>query len=400
VSSASRRGISAARWKRSSAFPPSNTRRRRGSGEYAQTKRLALAKQLLHDTKLPLADVAFASGFGSIRRFNALFKKRFSRAPSDVRSKHRAPLGAAGGARDGDLVGSLALRLDYRPPLAWQAMLGFLRGRAIRGVEVIGEDSYRRTVRIGDDIGWVSVTHAGGDVPALVAHVSMSLAKRLTTVVSRLRVLFDLDAQPQVIAEHLAKDAKLRRLVAKQPGLRLPGAFDPFEMAVRAVLGQQVSVKGATTLCGRLVDTFGTPVKLDEKVDDPDLRALFPTAAELARVPVSAIRSIGLPEARARTITTLANAVASGRVDLTGGAGPEATIAELETLPGIGPWTAHYLAMRAMHWPDAFVAGDLGVKKALGTTGTRAAEERAASWSPWRAYAVMFLWSSLSEGGQ
>lgn len=362
--------------------------------EYAQTKRLALAKQLLHDTSLPLADVAFAAGFGSIRRFNALFKKTFARAPSDVRRNHRTTLPLE---RDAE-GGTIALRLDYRPPLAWDELLAFLQYRAIRGVESVSADGYRRTVRIGKDVGWLEVHHASGELPALVARVSMSLASRLTTIVAKLRTLFDLDAQPDVVAAHLGADAKLRALVARRPGLRLPGAFDAFEMAVRAVLGQQVSVKGASTLCGRLVKSFGKPLPAGSGVDD-ELVALFPTAAELAQVEASEMRKIGLPEARARTIVELARAVASGRVDLTGAAAPESAIEELETLPGIGSWTAHYLAMRGMHWPDAFPAGDLGVKKALGTSSVREAEARAAAWRPWRAYALMHLWSSLAEGG-
>ena len=356
--------------------------------EIAQTKRLALAKRLLQDTSLPLTDIAFASGFGSVRRFNALFKQTFARSPSELR-KSRAvsrPLEAS-------TSGAIALRLDYRPPLSFRDLLDFLRPRAIAGVELIGEHTYRRTVRIGKDVGWLEVRQAERDLPALVADVSLSLASRLGAIVARLRALFDLDAQPEVVAEHLRADPQLRKRVDERPGLRLPGAFDPFEMAVRAVLGQQVSVKGATTLCGRLVVAFGKPSALEE------LPSLFPTAEELARVELGSLRKIGLPEARARTIIELARAVASGRIDLTGAAAPEAMIEELVTLPGIGPWTAHYLAMRAMHWPDAFPAGDLGVKKALGVTSERATEARAASWRPWRAYAVMHLWSSLSEGG-
>ena len=360
--------------------------------EYAQTKRLALAKQLLHDTSLPLADVAFASGFGSIRRFNALFKKTFSRAPSEVRRNHHAPAHEANGA------GAITLRLDYRPPFAFDEALAFLALRAIRGVEVVGDGSYRRTVRIGDATGSLEVRQASGDVPALVAHVSMSLAARLTTIVAKLRTLFDLDAQPEVVRDHLAADPKLARLVGERPGLRLPGSFDTFEMAVRAVLGQQVSVKGATTLCARLVTAFGDPVPQDAGLA-AELTSFFPTAAALARVPVARMREIGLPEARARTIIELARAVASGRIDLSGRAAPEETIAALQGLPGIGPWTAHYLAMRAMHWPDAFPAGDLGVKKALGLKSERETEARAERWRPWRAYAVMHLWGSLAEGG-
>ncbi|CAN5754067.1 DNA-3-methyladenine glycosylase 2 [soil metagenome] len=355
---------------------------------YAQTRRLALAKRLLHDTTLPLTEVAFAAGFGSVRRFNALFKKTFARPPGEVRRSRLAR------PHDGG-TDSITLRLDYRPPLAWDGLLEFLRGRAIPGVESIEGAEYRRTVRLGDGVGWLSVQPAGGDVPALLARVSTSLVPRLTMVIARLRALLDLDAQPHRIADHLRKDALLRPLVARAPGFRLPGAFDPFEMAVRAVLGQQVSVKGATTLCGRLVASFGTPVALAG--DAPaGLHALFPTAAELAAVPLARLRTIGLPEARAASILGLAHDVSSGHIDLSGASPPEATVAALESLRGIGPWTAHYLAMRALRWPDAFVGGDLGVRKALGVTSSRAAEARAESWRPWRSYAVMLLWSSLA----
>ena len=336
--------------------------------EYAQTKRLALAKQLLHDTRLSLADVAFASGFKSVRRFNGLFRDRFGRAPSAVRKT----LDARGDAAE------IVLRLEYRPPFAWQPMLEFLRGRAIGGIESVTEDEYARTVRIGDDRGTIRVRHAAGKSPALVAHVSMSLRARLATIAARLRVLFDLDAQPVAIADYLSTDRRLAKLVARTPGLRLPGAFDPFETSVRAILGQQVSVKGATTLAKRLV----------EQND-----GAFPSAAQLARAKASDVRTIGLPLARADTLVRLASVVASGEVDLEGD--PEAAITKLVALPGIGPWTAQYIAMRAMHWPDAFPAGDLGVKKALGETSEKKIEARAERWRPWRGYAVMHLWRSL-----
>lgn len=335
--------------------------------EYAQTKRLALAKQLLHDTKLSLTDVAFASGFKSVRRFNDLFRERFGRAPSEVRKSR--------GARDA--AAEIVLRLEYRPPFAWEALLEFLRARAIGGVETVTGGEYARTVRIGEDTGTIRVRHAAGDAPALVAYVSMSLRARLATIAARLRVLFDLDAQPVAIAEYLSTDERLAKLVAKEPGLRLPGAFDPFETSVRAVLGQQISVTRATGLACRLVERFGS----------------FPTAAELARKTAADVRAIGMPLARAETLVRLGRAVDSGDVDLAGD--PEAAIGALVTIPGIGPWTAQYIAMRAMHWPDAFPGADLGVKRALGSDDVRRIERRAERWRPWRGYAVMHLWRSL-----
>jgi AraC family transcriptional regulator, regulatory protein of adaptative response / DNA-3-methyladenine glycosylase II len=352
--------------------------------ELAQTRRLALAKQLLQDTALPLAEIAFASGFSSVRRFNALFQARFGKPPSALRRGGGAVTG-----RDG-----IALRLDYRAPLAWDTLLEFLAVRAIPGVEAVDGGAYRRTVELGGKVGFLAVRH-DAQRAALRARVSLSLAPKLMTIVARLRALFDLDARPEVVAEHLGREPVLAALVARSPGLRVPGAFDGFETAVRAVLGQQVSVRAATTLSGRLVERFGRRVEQDAA----GLERLFPTAAALASAPVEAVAAIGLPVARARTLVELARAFAEGRLELSSGAGPESAIARLVELPGIGAWTAHYIAMRALHWSDAFPAADLGVRKALGVASAKAAEARAATWRPWRAYGVMHLWSALSQGG-
>jgi AraC family transcriptional regulator of adaptative response / DNA-3-methyladenine glycosylase II len=352
--------------------------------ELAQTRRLALAKQLLQDTALPLAELAFASGFASVRRFNALFKERFGRSPSEVR-RH---------AGAGDPAHGLLLRLDYRPPLDWDGLLEFLAGRATPHVERVVGRRYERTVALGDRTGWVTVEPLA-DRPALHARASLSLAPKLMEVAARVRALFDLDAQPALIAEHLSADARLRSRVRQHPGLRVPGAFEPFEMAVRAVLGQQVSVAGATTLSGRIAERFGEPIRSELT----GLDRTFPTAAALAKASVDAIQAAGLTRARARTLANLASVVAQGRIDLDGRAEPSATIEALQGEPGIGPWTAQYIAMRALRWPDAYPANDLGLLKALGTTA-RDASPRAERWRPWRAYAVMHLWSSLSEGGR
>jgi AraC family transcriptional regulator of adaptative response / DNA-3-methyladenine glycosylase II len=277
------------------------------------------------------------------------------------------------------------LALDYHPPLDWPALLAFLRGRAIAGVERIDDDGYVRAVALAGRIGWVRV---GIDParPRLSVSASASLAPHMPVVAARLRALFDLDAQPQPIA------ALLRR-VAARPGLRVPGAFDGFELAARAVLGQQVSVRAATTLCARLVERFGRPAP----GLPAGLSALFPESDALARAAASEVQAIGLPERRAGTIVALARAVAAGSIDLSVGADPARTVAGLQALPGVGPWTAQYVAMRALRWPDAFPAGDLVIKRALGVTGERAAEARAAAWRPWRAYAVLHLWSAPAE---
>lgn len=279
------------------------------------------------------------------------------------------------------------LRLDYRPPLDWAALLAFLRGRAVAGVEAIDDRSYARAVALGGVSGQVRVV-ADPALPELRVSASRSLAPQLPGLVARLRCLFDLDARPDAIAAVLCDDPTLRPRVTARPGLRVPGAFDGFELAARAVLGQQVSVRAATTLCGRLVERFGRRLA-------PALPAVvFPRPDELARAPVDAVRAIGLPERRAASLVALARAVTEGRVDLSPGADPGRVGAALQELPGIGPWTAQYVAMRALRWPDAFPAGDLVVKRALVVASERAAEACAAGWRPWRAYGVMHLWSA------
>ncbi len=347
--------------------------------ELLQTKRAGLARQLLLGTTLPVTDIAFASGFSSIRRFNTVIRERFDRSPTELRRR-----GARGARRAG-----LVLRLDYRPPLDWDALLEFLAARAIPEVESITDGVYRRTVRIGERVGFVAVRRDPARA-ALLCDVSLSLAPVVQEVVARVRRLFDLDAHPTVIAGHLARDPRLAPLVKKSRGLRLPGAFDGFEMASRAVLGQQVTVKGATTLAGRLAKRFGTPL---ETPFGEALSIVFPSAADLAAPhAAAAIALLGMPRTRADAIATLARAVAAGRLALhphAEGSAP-ATMAALRELPGIGEWTAQYIAMRALAWPDAFPAGDLGVRHALGRDAATVAE----AWRPWRAYAVMHVWRS------
>ncbi|XXF78092.1 DNA-3-methyladenine glycosylase 2 [Myxococcaceae bacterium GXIMD 01537] len=351
--------------------------------ELAQSRRIALAKHLLQDTRLPLAEVGFASGFRSVRRFNALFQARFGRPPSALRR-------AAG---DPEATRSLVLRLDYRPPLDWPGLLGFLRGRAIPGVEAVTDTEYRRTVHLRGKTGHVTV-RADPERPALLAEISLSLAGELMAVVARLRALFDLDAQPAAIAECLGRDPLLAPSLRASPGLRVPGCFEPFEMTVRAILGQQVSVRAATTLCGRLAARFGTP-----QPGLPDgLHLLFPPPQVLAQAPEADVAAVGLPSARARSLVALAQAVANGALTLERHADVEETMAALEELPGIGAWTAHYVAMRALRWPDAFPASDLGLRKALGGLAPKAVLARAEPWRPWRAYAALHLWNTLATG--
>ena len=351
--------------------------------ELAQSRRLALAKRLLQDTRLGLAEVAFASGFGSVRRFNALFRERFGRPPTEMRRAH----GSEATGR------TLSLRLDYRPPLDWPSLLAFLGDRATPGVELVGDGVYRRVMEIDGKTGTVAV-RADEARPALWVEVSLSLIHGLMKLVAKLRHLFDLDARPDAISETLARDPLLAPLLARRPGLRVPGSVNPFETTVRAILGQQVSVRGATTLAGRLAQRFGRPLR----TDDPRLHHRFPTAAELAAASVEQIAALGLPRARASTVREVAAAFASDRIVLSGSAAGEEATRALLALPGIGPWTAAYVALRAARNPDAFPAGDLGVRRALGDVSAAEAEARAERWRPWRAYAVMYLWSSLGSG--
>ena len=284
------------------------------------------------------------------------------------------------------------VQLAFRPPLDWPALLGFVALRATPGVEAVAAGVYRRTIAIGGDTGTIEVRAAAAE-PHLLMRVRLGRHERLLQVVERARRLFDLDADPGLIGGHLARSPELAPLVARRPGLRVPGTWDAFELAVRAVLGQQVTVRGATTLAGRLVRTFGTP--LDPPEDG--LTHLFPRPAVLADADLA---PLGLPRARAATIRALAGGVARGELVLEASRGLEDAVARLAAVPGIGAWTAHYIAMRALDEPDAFPAADLGLRRALGNGAGRLAPacvaERAEAWRPWRAYAVMHLWAGLA----
>ncbi|GAC1302887.1 MAG: DNA-3-methyladenine glycosylase 2 [Steroidobacteraceae bacterium] len=344
--------------------------------ELAQTHRLLLAKRLLSETALSHADVAFASGFGSVRRFNALFSSRDGLSPRRVRGA-------------GPASGGLMCQLDYRPPLAWESLLSYLRLRAIPGVEAADASHYRRTVSIDDHHGWISVSAAANGT-ALRVELSTSLAPVIAAVIGRVKHLFDLGAAPDAVAAVLSQDAALAGIVRRLPGLRVPGAFDGFELGVRAVLGQQISVKAATTLAGRFARTFGSPIA----TPFADLDRLNPDARQVADRSVDEIAALGVVGSRSRSIAALARAVIDGRIRLTGAADVEAQIEALLGLPGIGPWTAHYIAMRALHWPDAFPGTDLMLLRAANAT-RRQLHARAQGWRPWRAYATHYLWQSL-----
>jgi AraC family transcriptional regulator of adaptative response / DNA-3-methyladenine glycosylase II len=361
--------------------------------ELAQTQRLLFAKKLLQETRLPMSDVAYAAGFGSIRRFNALFLSRYGMAPGTIRR--------AADALSGYGADAITLRLAYRPPFAWTEMLRYLGGRAIPGVEAIVQDGshascYMRSIRIADAPGWLGVRHLSAR-NQLELSVSVSLAHVLMPLVARVRNQFDLDANPEMIAEHLADDPLLARQIEKTPGLRVPGAFDVFELAMRAVLGQQISVAGATTLSGRLVHRFG------DDVDTPFIGVTkhFPSSDQLAQAGTADIAAIGIPATRAETIRNLAQFAAQNGLQWKPGTPLNDVVAHLKTVRGIGEWTAQYIAMRALRFTDAFPAGDLGLQKAAVEMedGKRLTEKqllaRAIHWSPWRGYAALLLWHSL-----
>jgi AraC family transcriptional regulator of adaptative response / DNA-3-methyladenine glycosylase II len=350
--------------------------------ELAQTRRLLLAKQLLAETALPITEVAFAAGFASIRRFNALFRERYRLNPTEMRR-------STGGAAPHD---ALRLRLAYRPPLHWEALLAFLGARATAGVEAADDGRYLRTARIGRHAGWLAVSPEPGK-DALRVELSRTLVPVLMPLLARLRQLFDLDAQPLAIESHLARDPLLAPVVAATPGLRVPGAFDGFELATRAVLGQQVTVRGATTLAGRFAVSFGEPIATPHQA----LTHLTPTAARIASASIEEIMAIGLPRARAATLTALARAVACGGLRISPSTDPEGTIRALTALPGVGEWTAQYIGMRALRWPDAFPHADLGLKHALDRASPKRVLELAEPWRPWRAYATLHLWQSLIQ---
>jgi AraC family transcriptional regulator of adaptative response / DNA-3-methyladenine glycosylase II len=344
--------------------------------ELAQTQRLLFAKRLLGDTRLTLTEIAFASGFGSVRRFNALFKSRYNLSPRALRGAASAPEG-------------LHCQLEFRPPLAWHRLLDYLRMRAIPGVEMADGTHYRRTVSIDDARGWIAVS-LGKKANALNVEISPSLTPVIGAVIARVKRLFDLGAVPDAVSALLSQDPLLTKVVDRIPGLRVAGAFDGFELAVRAILGQQVSVKGATTLAGRWAQAFGAPIATPY----PELNRLTPTAQRMVAVTAEEIAALGIVGARARCLCVLAPAVVERRVVLTFAPNVEEQIEALMRLPGIGPWTAQYIAMRALHWPDAFPSGDLMLLRAA-NANQKKLQELAEGWRPWRAYATHYLWQSL-----
>jgi AraC family transcriptional regulator of adaptative response / DNA-3-methyladenine glycosylase II len=347
------------------------------------TRRLLLAKQLLTETTLPITEVAFASGFSSLRRFNDAFGRRYGMPPTRLRRSATGDRTAAPGETS-------TLQLAYRPPYDWKGVLAFLGARALAGVEHVTENAYARTVRIGDATGWLRVTHPPSR-HGLAVEITHTLMPVLPAVLRRLRALLDLDARPDVIARHLKRDLRLAAAVRANPGMRVPGAFNGFELGVRAILGQQVTVKAATTIACRFVEAFGEPITTPVA----GLTRLTPRADAVAAAQVGDIARHGIVAARARSIISLARAQQDEALCLDGAArhDPEDAIRRLAGLPGIGPWTAHYIAMRALRWPDAFPKEDIAVRNNLGGISASEADALSQQWRPWRSYAVMHIWA-------
>ena len=362
---------------------------RRLFGEYVgatpsdvgRSRRAHFARRLLDDTDLPMTRIATAAGFQSVRHMNRVMKQVFRSTPQELRARRRDPqrLVADGG---------LTLRLPYRPPLAWDALLEFLAPRAIPGVERVDleESVYRRTIMLEDAPGVIEVCASDAAADALLLRAHVSDCNGLVHLVTQVRRMFDLDTDPDVVDTHLARDARFRPLVRRRRGVRVPGSADPAEIAIRAILGQQVTVAHATRLAGRLVERHGRPVPGLERLG---LTHVFPTREALA---AAALDDVGVTGARAGAI----RAFAASDIPLDGSLGLDPLVSELRHLPGVGEWTAQYVAMRAAGERDAFPASDLGLRHALGGT-TKDVLAAAEPLRPWRAYAAMHLWTALSD---
>jgi AraC family transcriptional regulator of adaptative response / DNA-3-methyladenine glycosylase II len=352
----------------------------------AQTRRILLAKQLIHGTQLPMIQVALAAGFRSLRRFNETFQQLLGHPPSALRrSAAIADLASRSGA--------IRLTLSYRPPFAWDAVLAFLDARAIPGVEAVSAGRYMRAIRVGDAVGTIVIEAEKG--ACLAVTIRVPDLRALPVVIARVRRVFDLAADPVAIGEHLSRDPIMAPLVAARPGLRVPGAWDGFELAVRAILGQQITVSAAAKLAERLVAACGQPI-VDRTVREYGLTYVFPTPAQVVAADLAVL---GMPRARRTALSSLAAAVVADPILFGPRADLETAIGRLRQLPGIGEWTAQYIAMRQLREPDAFPVADIGIARALSArTGERLTRAellaRAERWRPWRAYAAMHLWAS------
>lgn len=354
----------------------------------AQTRRVLLAKQLIHDTRLPMCEVALAAGFGSVRRFNETFRRLFKRPPSALRRKNVASLREGSMAADG-----VTVRLRYRPPYDWSSMLAFLRARAIAGVEWIDGECYCRTFTQDGELGAVEIRHLA-ERECLSVNVRVADLRALPAIIARVRRVFDLGADVAEIGAHLAQDPLLAPLIAARPGLRAPGGWDGFELAMRAILGQQVTIEAARQLAGHLVRLCGSPMLAAQRTHAL-LTHAFPTAAQ---VRAADLTPLGMPAARKTALTSLAEAALANPDLFQPLASVEETVARLRAIRGVGEWTAHYIALRAVRETDAFPASDIGLLRGAARNGMRPSpaelQDRAEPWRPWRAYAAQHLWAA------
>ena len=346
-----------------------------------QTRRLQFAKKLIDETTLPMNQVAMASGFGCVRRFNAAIRKVYDRTPSHIRKLSREQRLQPQHHYD--------FRLRYRPPFDWARMLKFLAARATPGVEAVENETYKRTIELNGVAGAFEVSH-DAENNALLVRVQFEDPRALFIIVERIRAIFDLNADWADIVKSLKRDPVLKERIEAAPGLRVPGAWDAFELTIRAILGQQVTVVGATTLAGRLAKTYGRPYAAGGT-----LTHLFPRPEELAD---ASLADVGLPKARAETIRAVARAARNGEINFNPSTDARTFADQLCEIPGIGRWTAQYVAMRALREPDAYPVADLGLLRALGITSARELEQRSEAWKPWRAYAAMYLWCVDGNG--
>jgi len=364
-----------------------------GPKTVAQTRRLLFAKKLISESGLPLTEIALISGFQSIRRFNDAFVKVYDRPPRDLRRELKKQADQT--VTTSGKQSSLTLKLFYRPPYDWHSLINFLRVRAIPGVEEVSAQGYRRSVLLGGKPGTIDVKPCleKNYLAATFELVDLSHLQRAIEITRR---LFDLDCDSTAVDTELGADATLASLVKTRPGLRVPGAWNAFEISVRAILGQQISVSAATTFARRLVETFGTPLNLGQ---DDTLKFLFPEPDALIDADIA---RIGLTTRRAETVRQMATAFTQGRIDLGMADGLQAAQDMLCSVPGIGPWTAQYIAMRVLGDPDAFPVGDIALLRAINGRGenltARDLERRAEDWRPWRSYAALHLWNDDAKG--
>ncbi|HEV7743481.1 MAG TPA: AlkA N-terminal domain-containing protein [Pyrinomonadaceae bacterium] len=347
----------------------------------AKTRRLHFAKKLIDETRLSMTDVAFASGFGCVRRFNAVIRKTYNRTPTQIRRLQKKTI---------QQEGHYLFHLRFRPPYHWKGMLGFLTARATPGVEAVDSRGYRRSISMNGSHGYFEVSlDEERERDALAVRVQIADPRMLYLIVERIRSMFDLNADWAAIAQGLGTDAELTSRIGAEPGRRVPGCWNGFELTTRAIIGQQMSLKDANALAGEIAKSFGQRIS---GVDN--LTHLFPTPEILAGAKLA---GLGLTKQREETIRTLARAVCNGQICFERIVDSDAFLAQLRQTLGIDRWTAQYVAMRALGDPDAFPTGDLDLLRALGLKTSRALEKRAEAWRPWRSYASMYLWSTDKE---